>query len=153
MSNVFAALQAAIVPASRLVRARAKVLAREDRQMRSELVRIRRQNSLTQRDVADALGITPQAIQKLERYDADPKLSTLRRYANAVGALVEHRVTPDLGQSLALASASPWESVATPGAEATIWRSYTDLGQPAMTPAVSSREWSEARRSHFALGA
>ncbi len=90
------------------VRARAKVLARENREMRAALVQIRRDSGLSQQDVADLLEISQQAVQKLERYDADPKLSTLERYANAVGALVTHRVVVDHGQSTHLAVRSPW---------------------------------------------
>ncbi|MDJ1113805.1 helix-turn-helix domain-containing protein [Microbacterium dauci] len=90
------------------VRARAKVLARENREMRTALIRIRREANLSQSDVAERLGVSQQAIHKLERYDADPRLSTLERYANAVGALVLHRVVVDHGQSIRLAQSSPW---------------------------------------------
>ncbi|MBT1621181.1 helix-turn-helix domain-containing protein [Curtobacterium flaccumfaciens pv. oortii] len=94
----------------RLTRARAKVLAREDRELRAALVRLRRESGMTQQQVADLVGVSQQAIHKLERYDADPKQSTLRQYANAVGALVEHRVTRDIGQSVWIASSTRWES-------------------------------------------
>lgn len=92
------------------IRARAKVLARENREMRSALVRIRREAGLTQSDVAERMGVTQQAVHKLERYDADPRLSTVERYANAVGALVLHRVIVDRGQSVRMAMNSPWSS-------------------------------------------
>lgn len=92
-----------------LFRVRSKVLAREHRRMRADLVAVRRMNGLTQKDVADLMGVTQQAVNKLERYDADPRLSTLRRYANAVGALVEHKVSADQGQSLFLSAQSRWE--------------------------------------------
>lgn len=82
------------------VRARSQLLARSDRKMKSDLVALRREAGLTQKDVADVLGVTQQAVQKLERYDSDPKLSTLSRYANVVGAIVEHSVTKDVGQSV-----------------------------------------------------
>ncbi len=81
--------------------------------MKSALIRLRREQGLTQKDVADLLGVTQQAVYKLERYDSDPKFSTIRRYANAVGALVEHRVAPDLGQSVALAAPPLWDSIST----------------------------------------
>jgi len=153
MSDLFGVFGAALLPATRLIRARAKVLAREDRLMRSELVRIRRQNDLTQKDVADALGVSPQAVQKLERYDADPKLSTLRKYANAVGALIEHHVVADVGQSVTLANASSWESIATPGAQAVMWRTSAEPARTGKMTFVRDEDWSDARRSHFALGA
>lgn len=92
-----------------VIRARAKVLAREHRTMRTDLVALRREAGLTQGDVAERMGVTQQAVSKFERYDSDPKLSTVRRYANAVGALVEHRVERDQGQSILLAAArSTW---------------------------------------------
>ena len=87
-----------------VIRARAKVLAREHRVMRSELTLLRREAGLSQGDVAERMGVTQQAVSKFERYDSDPKLSTVRRYANAVGALVAHRVERDQGQSIMLAS-------------------------------------------------
>lgn len=92
------------------VRARAKVLAREGRTMRSELVSIRRARGLSQQDVADRMGISQQAVHKLERYDADPRMSTIERYSNAVEALIFHRVEEDRGQSMRLAEGSDWES-------------------------------------------
>lgn len=95
----------------RLAKARAKLLAREDRQMKANLIELRQRAGLTQADVAALLGISQQAVNKLERYDSDPKLSTLRRYANAVGALVEHTVVQDIGQSEQLAAAGRWKSV------------------------------------------
>lgn len=91
-----------------VVRARAKVLAREDRTMRSQLVILRREAGLSQGEVAERMGVTQQAVSKFERYDTDPKLSTVRRYANAVGALIEHRVEQDMGQSVVLAAKSAW---------------------------------------------
>lgn len=150
MSNIFPMLAKSVSP-MKLVRARAKVLAREDRDMRAELVRIRRKANLTQKKVAEQLGITAQAVAKIERYDADPKLSTLRRYANAVGAIVEHRVTADSGQSIYMASSSRWESNAVPGVQVVTWR-FATAGVPAHAP-TSTAEWSETKRSEFALGA
>lgn len=90
------------------VRARAKVLARESRQMRTALIEARRAQGMTQSDVAEMLGVSQQAVQKFERYDADPRLSTLERYANAVGVLIRHRVEEDRGQSIRLAADNGW---------------------------------------------
>lgn len=129
-----------------LVRPRAKVLAREHRHLRAELVRVRTENGLTQADVAQLLQITPQAVSKLERYDADPKLSTLARYANAVGALIEHRVTVDHGQSLVLAASSPWGEGRTTTNIAPIV-----TGQVVVSRNAAPREWAATTRHHFAL--
>ena len=91
-------------------RARAKLLALENSEMRANLVRIRREAGLTQADVAELLGVTQQAVNKIERYDADLKLSTLERYANAVGALVFHRVEADNGRSVRMVTGAGWVS-------------------------------------------
>ena len=68
-------------------------LVQEDDRLLAELVSLRR-NTMTQREVADRLGISRPAVAAFERYDADPRLSTVRRYALAVRAHVAHTVTP-----------------------------------------------------------
>jgi transcriptional regulator with XRE-family HTH domain len=73
--------------------AAATQLAQADEHMRYLLVRARKDAELSQRDVARALGIKQSSVAAFERHDNDPRLSTIRRYALAVGAKVEHRVT------------------------------------------------------------
>lgn len=130
-----------LISDAQLVRARSKVLAREDREMKAKLVRLRRDSDLTQKQVADMIGISQQAIYKFERYDSDPKLSTLRRYANAVGALIEHNVVPDTGQSKHLASTPRWEAAA----EVRNRRVRTN------TATLVSGSWGNSKRTDFAL--
>lgn len=72
----------------------ANELVEEDDKLLSELVEIRRR-TMTQQDVADRLGISRPAVAAFERYDADPRLSTVRRYALAVRAHVAHTVTAE----------------------------------------------------------
>jgi len=76
---------------------RAKALAHSDLGMRIELIEIRRRSGLSQKDVAKALGVTQQAVSAFERLESDPRLSTVRQYAHAVGALIAHEVRPDQG--------------------------------------------------------
>lgn len=64
----------------------------EDRKYRASLVQKRIEARLTREDVAHAMGRSGQAILQVEDLNSDPHLSTLRRYAAAVGALVDHRV-------------------------------------------------------------
>lgn len=45
--------------------------------------------------VAQRMGVTPRTVVDLERYDADPPLSLVRRYALAIGAVVSHAVVAD----------------------------------------------------------
>jgi len=124
------------------VRARAKVLARADRTMKAELVRLRRAAGLTQAQVAQIMGVTQQAVQKFERYDSDPKLSTLRRYTNAIGALVEHRVTADVGQSVPLASGGRWDAAVS---------SSRKVSAAPLSELHSVGMWVTASRRTFAL--
>ncbi|MGD8168546.1 helix-turn-helix domain-containing protein [Herbiconiux sp. P16] len=83
---------------SRAAYRRARALASSDYKLIADLVAVRQANGLKQRDVAEMLGITQQAVSKIEGHDSDPKLSTVRMYANAVGALVAHVVEADRGQ-------------------------------------------------------
>lgn len=71
---------------STLIRERAKHLSQDHRQLMAELVKARVEVGMSQSDIAEIMGVTQQRVSQLEKYDADPKLSTVRRYANAVGA-------------------------------------------------------------------
>jgi DNA-binding XRE family transcriptional regulator len=77
---------------------RSMSLTETDHQFLRRLVGLRRDMGLTQQDVADRLGITQASVAAFERYDNDPKLSTIRRYAQVVGLLIAHRVEVDEGQ-------------------------------------------------------
>ena len=68
-------------------------LAETDERLLYALIQARKSAGLKQRDVAELLGIKQSSVAAFERYDNDPRLSTIRRYALAVGARVEHRVT------------------------------------------------------------
>jgi len=72
-------------------------LVRSDNKLLNELIRIRREN-MTQAEVAARLGISRPAVSAFERYDADPRLSTVRRYALAIRAQIEHSVTSNADQ-------------------------------------------------------
>jgi transcriptional regulator with XRE-family HTH domain len=65
-----------------------------DRDMRlvETLVNVRRQRGLTQAEVAERIGRSQPAVSDFERLGGDPHLSTIRRYALAVGADVFHMV-------------------------------------------------------------
>lgn len=59
----------------------------EDRAaLRLTLIRARKASGLTQKDVARAMETTQSAVSDFERGGTDPHLSTLQRYARAVGA-------------------------------------------------------------------
>lgn len=77
------------------IRDRSKLLARTRINMLSELVRLRQRRGMKQKDIAEILEISQQAVSKLEGYDSNPTLETLERYANAVGAVLEISVQAD----------------------------------------------------------
>lgn len=88
--------------------ARASHLVRADREFLRRLVKIREDSGLTQKDVADRLGIQQPSVAAFERYDNDPKMSTVRKYAHAIEALVAHRAEPDTGQLLDDTTKAAW---------------------------------------------
>ena len=73
----------------------AAALAESDEMLRAALVQARLDAGLSQQQLADIMGVSQPTVAGFERYDNYPRLSTLRRYAHAVGVAVEHRVTRD----------------------------------------------------------
>ena len=71
---------------------RAVFLEESDSRLIRDLIELRVRLGLSQQDLADRLDIAQSTIASFERYDNDPKLSTIRRYAHALGALVSHSV-------------------------------------------------------------
>ena len=57
-----------------------------------DLVAMRAAHGLTQAEVAERMGVSQPTVAAFERYDANPTLSTLRRYALAVEARMETAV-------------------------------------------------------------
>ena len=56
---------------------------------------LRRESGLSQQAIAEELGVSQVSVSKIERQD-DPRLSTLMRYLDALGASLELRVVfPD----------------------------------------------------------
>ncbi len=53
---------------------------------------MRKNRGLTQEQVAERMGVSQPAVAAFERYDANPTLATIRRYALAVHASIEHIV-------------------------------------------------------------
>ena len=61
--------------------------------LRATLVAQRKTSGLTQKDISTAMETTQSAVSDFERGSTDPHLSTLQRYARAVGARVVVRAT------------------------------------------------------------
>lgn len=69
-----------------------RMLALADDDFLEDLVALRRAKGLTQQAVATRMKRDKSVVSRFENLGADPRLSTIRRYARAIGARVEHRV-------------------------------------------------------------
>lgn len=70
----------------------ASELVHDHSELIDNLIHVRKMRGLTIEDVAESLGVTVDAIRKLE-VERDPRLSSLRRYALAVGVRVQSKLT------------------------------------------------------------
>lgn len=61
------------------------------------LYELRRRANLTQAEVAERMGTTQSAVSDLERTAVDPHVTTLQRYARAVGAALKLVAVPVSG--------------------------------------------------------
>lgn len=55
-----------------------------------DLIGMRKKHHLSQEAVAERMGVSQPTVAAFERYDSNPTLSTIRRYALAVGASISH---------------------------------------------------------------
>lgn len=63
--------------------------AEQERQLMRELAEKRAALGLTQSDVANRMKTSQSAVARLERGEVDPQLSTLKRFAEALGLRIE----------------------------------------------------------------
>lgn len=68
----------------------AQALVEGDKRLLNTLVRIRKGADLSQNQVGERMNVSQSAVARIESGERDPRLSTLRRYALAVGALITH---------------------------------------------------------------
>lgn len=69
-------------------------LAERRRGLIEELVRVRRESDLSQTEIAARMGTSQSAVARLESGGLDARLSTLERYAAALGRTVDWQVRP-----------------------------------------------------------
>ena len=69
-------------------------LADRRRELIEELVRARRESELSQTDGAARMGTSQSAVARLESGELDARLSTVERYAAALGRTVDWQVRP-----------------------------------------------------------
>lgn len=70
----------------------ARLLVDQDSEFLYQLHEERQQSGLSPQDVADRAGWPLHQVHEFERYDADPTLSEIRRYAYAIGVSYEHNL-------------------------------------------------------------
>ena len=116
---------------------RARFLAEEDYQLLRKLIELRKELGVTQAMVAERLGISQPSVAAFERYDSDPKLSTIRRYAQVVGLLVGHKVEVDRGQGVV--NDGSWAGGWVPTPTTHFDPSTTVTSPPPSSPADSNR--------------
>ena len=69
-------------------------LSSRRRELIDELVRARQDNDLSQTEIAARMGTSQSAVARLESGGLDARLSTLERYAAALGYTVHWQVRP-----------------------------------------------------------
>lgn len=69
------------------------------RALASELVSARQNSGLSQTEIAARMGTSQSAVARLERGDADVRMSTLERYAAALNRTVDWQVRPRTEES------------------------------------------------------
>lgn len=99
-------------------------LVEADRELLQDLVRLRKELDLRQQDVADRLGVSQPTVQAFERLGNDPRLSTIRRYALAIGAVVTHTVRPDDRLARLMTRQRDLPDEEAPAGEALLLRQY-----------------------------
>nr|WP_300338192.1 helix-turn-helix transcriptional regulator [Actinomyces sp.] len=65
-----------------------------------QLVAMRQHHKLSQQEVADRMGVSQPTVAAFERYDANPTLSSIIRYAMAVEAVLDMKVIDDCGKGV-----------------------------------------------------
>lgn len=72
----------------------AQELVAADDRLLAELTELREKSGQSQEEIGKRMGVGQSAVARIESGDRDPRLSTIRRYAHAVGAVVTHTVVP-----------------------------------------------------------
>ena len=71
----------------------AEALVESDYQFIQELIASRLQSGLSQEEVGIRMGVSQPSVAAFEAADSNPTMSTIRRYALAVGVHISHEIT------------------------------------------------------------
>lgn len=77
------------------IQERAEQLVESHDMLIQELIALRKAHNLSQELVGTRMGISQPGVASFEGHEANPTLSSIRRYALAVGARIEHKVIDD----------------------------------------------------------
>lgn len=77
------------------IEARADSLVDAHEELMRGLVELRKFHKLSQETVAERMSVSQPTVAAFERYDSNPTLATIRRYALAVGAKIQNSVIDD----------------------------------------------------------
>lgn len=80
---------------SKQIAARADQLVESHFELMSSLVALRIKKGLSQEFVGERMGISQPGVAAFEASDSNPTLSSIRRYAHAIGARITHQVIDD----------------------------------------------------------
>lgn len=87
--------------------ARARSLQSAQRSMMEDLIDMREKHGLSQQELAQRMGVSQSAVAQFERYDSNPTLTSIQRYALAVEANLDLKVTSDRERSRDLLAEKP----------------------------------------------
>lgn len=120
----------------------ARELADSDAELIAALRKVREHLNLSQTQLGDLLGVTQASVSTFENEGTEAKLSTVRRYAHALGATVRHQVI--LGD----------RDFVAPDSIATSWigRTTVKVDFNAQAP-LTVQMAANAKRTDFALSA
>ena len=79
---------------------RADLLVDARDRLLEDLVSLRKEHHLSQQTVAERMGVSQPTVAAFERYDANPTVSSIIRYAMAVNALLDIKVIDDCGDGV-----------------------------------------------------
>lgn len=97
-----------------VIDARADSLVDSHTALMADLVKLRRKHQIPQEVVAERMGVSQPTVSAFERYDSNPTLSTIRRYALAVGARMSIRVIDDcVGEDVTFAAVKSYQASAS----------------------------------------
>jgi transcriptional regulator with XRE-family HTH domain len=77
------------------IEARADALVEAHEELMRSLIALRKQHKISQETVAERMSVSQPTVAAFERYDSNPTLSTIRRYALAVGGRIQNSVIDD----------------------------------------------------------